>query len=47
VCSSCGSDDTDLVAYAIRNIEAELSSVEMTDATREAVMAAVRKVMGG
>jgi len=47
VCSSCGSDDTDLVAVAIRSIETELSSVEMADSTREAVMAAVRKVLGG
>jgi len=46
VCSSCGSDDTDLVVVAIRNIETELNSVEMTDSTREAVMAAIRKVFG-
>ena len=47
VCSSCGEDDTDLVAIAIRNIETELNSVEIADATREAVMAAIRKVLGG
>jgi hypothetical protein len=46
VCSSCGSDDTDLVVVAIRNIETDLNSVEMTDSTRKAVMAAIRKVLG-
>jgi hypothetical protein len=47
VCSSCGSDDTDLVVVAIRKIQTELNSVEMTDSAREAVMAAIRKVLGG
>jgi hypothetical protein len=46
VCSSCGSDDTDLVVTAIRDIETELDSVEMADSTREAVMTAIRKVLG-
>jgi hypothetical protein len=47
VCSSCGSDDADLVVVAIRKIETELGFVEMTDSTREAVMTAIRKVLGG
>ena len=46
VCSSCGSDDADLVVVAIRNIEIELNSLEMTDSTRQAVMTAIRKVLG-
>ena len=47
VCSSCGSNDTDLVIVAIRNIETELRVVEMTDSTIKAVMAAIRKVLAG
>jgi len=46
VCSSCGPADTDLVVAAICNIETEVSSLDMPDSTREAVMAAILKVLG-
>jgi len=38
--------DTDLVVAAICNIETEVSSLDMPDSTREAVMAAILKVLG-